>query len=57
MPVELIAAQSMNVAEQYPHGPLTDQQTAVLHKNFKLDFILYEVSNQILDAKISGERK
>ena len=56
MPVELIAAQSMKVAEKYPHGPLTDQQTAIFHKNFQLDFILYEVSNLILDAKINGER-
>ena len=53
-PVETLQVPTRKVAEAYPRGPLNTKQLAILRRIYKLDFLIYEVSNQILDAKIEA---
>lgn len=55
IPVEHIAVPARKVASDYPRGPLTTKQQAILNRIYRLDYLVYEVSNQLLDAKISGK--
>ena len=55
IPIEYLLLPNRKVAEEYPRGPLTLRQMSILKKNYRIDYLIYEVSNQLLDAKIDGE--
>ena len=42
------------IAESYPRGPLTDKQMEILRRIYGIDYLIYEVSCQVMDAKIEA---
>ena len=53
-PVETLISPNRKQAESYPRGPLTTRQTEILKKIYGMDYLIYEVSNQIFDEKVKG---